>query len=207
MKQHPAKYNDKFSNIFIDMLSDKNLILDPFAGTGKLSQMIQNPVVCLEIEPDWATGIIGDATRMPFKNETFDAICTSPTYGNRMADHFKDKQPEKHYRRNTYTHVLGHDLNANNSGKLQWGTAYRYFHTVVWNECNRVLKPNGSFILNIKDHIRNKEIQNVTDWHISELERIGFDIVKHAKIQVESLKHGANQNRVDYESIILFKKS
>jgi tRNA G10 N-methylase Trm11 len=204
--KHPAKYNDKFSSFFKTILHGKDLILDPFAGTGKLKQLLSQEVICLEIEPEWATDIIGNALYLPFKDESFDAICTSPTYGNRMADSFNDNQLEKHYIRNTYTHSIGRKLHPDNSGQMQWGVYYRNFHKSAWKESIRVLKPNGVFCLNIKDHIRNGIIQPVTDWHISVLEYYGLKLIHHHKIPISGLKYGSNTQRVEYESIIEFKK-
>ena len=109
---HPAKYSDILLPVFRGMLSGCKDILDPFAGTGKL-RLVFPDCTLLEIEPEWASisgAIVGDATKMPFADCTFDAICTSPTYGNRMADSFIDHQIEKQYKRNTYTHQLGRKL-------------------------------------------------------------------------------------------------
>lgn len=205
---HPAKYNNKFSSVFNVILHDCNLILDPFSGTGKLKQMIDNPnVVCLEIEPEWATDILGNALSLPFRDHTFDAICTSPTYGNRMADSFIDNQPGKHYKRNTYTHTLGRKLHPDNSGQIQWGDKYKNFHERAWKECLRVLKPGGKFCLNIKDHIRNKTIQPVTQWHIDTLKSNNLILKAHYKILVSGLTYGSNPNRLEYESILYFLKA
>jgi SAM-dependent methyltransferase len=206
--KHPAKYNNKFLPYFKKILCNYNVILDPFAGTGKLKQLFpERDIICLEIEPGWATDIIGNALYLPFVNESFDAICTSPTYGNRMADTFTDKQPEKHYKRNTYTHTLGEKLHPDNSGTMQWGEKYKRFHVEAWRECLRVLKPNGVFCLNIKDHIRNNSLQHVTRWHINILTKeCGLKLIKHYKIPVNGLKYGSNNQRVNYESIIHFKK-
>ena len=86
----------------------------------------------------------------------FDGICTSPTYGNRMADSHDAKDGSS---RNTYTHKLGRKLDVNNSGKMQWGNEYKKLHTKAWNECFRVLKNDGVFILNFKNHIKKgKEV-------------------------------------------------
>lgn len=207
MKDHPAKYNDKFASYFKKILHDCDLILDPFAGTGKLKDMISMPnIVCLEIEPEWANDILGDTLFLPFKNKSFDAICTSPTYGNRMADKYIDNRPDKHYKRYTYTHTLGRELHDDNSGNLQWGSKYREFHECAWRECVRVLKPDGIFCLNIKDHVRNKQRQHVTQWHIDTLSKLGLTKIKHYKIKTGGLTHGENPQRINYESIIHFVK-
>jgi DNA modification methylase len=170
--RHPAKYSDVLLPIFEEMLLGCKEILDPFAGTGKLKSIFPNATL-LEIEPEWAClsgAIVGDATNMPFINESFDAICTSPTYGNRMADSFIDHQSEKKYTRNTYTHSIGRKLSANNSGAMQWGDKYRGLHRKAWVECFRVLKPGGKFVLNISNHIRKGQELFATEWHIEELE-------------------------------------
>lgn len=184
--KHPAKYSDVLLPVFDRYLPDDNhQILDPFAGTGKLKQIRPNCTL-LEIEPEWADycgAIIGDATAMPFEDAYFDAICTSPTYGNRMADSFQDKQVKKQYKRNTYTHVLGRKLSDNNSGAMQWGDKYRQLHSKAWQECFRVLRKDGIFLLNISDHIRAGKIIPVTDWHIATLVEVGFIKREHIKVE------------------------
>lgn len=208
--KHPAKYSDVLLPIFDKYLpDDTHLILDPFAGTGKLKKIRANSIL-LEIEPEWANScgaIVGDATAMPFGNDYFDAICTSPTYGNRMADSFQDHQVEKNYKRNTYRHALGRPLAENNSGGMQWGERYRAFHTKAWAECYRVLKPGGVLILNISDHIRAGQIIAVTAWHIDTLINAGFIEKEHIKCETKRQRFGENRLlRVDYESIIIFNK-
>lgn len=209
MVKHPAKYSDELMPILKKMIGDSDKILDPFAGTGKLAS-IAPTCTLLEIEPEWAAlsgAIVGDATDMPFPNCSFDVVCTSPTYGNRMADSFVDRKPDKKYKRNTYTHVLGRKLSDNNSGAMQWGVRYRELHEKAWLECYRVLKPNGALVLNISNHIRNGCEVDVTAWHESYLKSIGFIKIDHVKVPTKRNGFGANREaRVSFESVIKFKK-
>jgi len=183
-------------------------ILDPFAGTGKLRN-IRSDAYLIEIEPEWAAinnATIGDALDMPWDNDFFDSVCTSPTYGNRMADNFVDHQKEKKYKRNTYRHALGRQLHENNSGVLQSGEKYKAFHRIAWNEVKRVLKNNGRFILNISNHIRRGVIQDVSGWHCKYLIEIGFVLENEIRVKTKRNRYGENRKvRVEYESVFIFK--
>jgi tRNA G10 N-methylase Trm11 len=95
--------------------------------------------------------VVGDALALPFPDATFDAVVTSPTYGNRMADHHHARDGSLRY---SYTHTLGRSLHPNNSGTLHWGAEYQRFHSLAWREVWRVVRPGGRFVLNIKDHVR-----------------------------------------------------
>ncbi len=129
LMKHPATYNNKFMPIFANLLKGYHNILDPFAGTGKIGLIKEHgyigKITCNEIEEEWINNCmypidnwyVSDASNMNWANDNkFDAICTSPTYGNRMADHHNAKDNSK---RITYKHYLGRDLNVENTGKLQ----------------------------------------------------------------------------------------
>ena len=184
-------------------------ILDPFAGTGKLKNIFPDAIL-LEIEPEWAViskAIVGDALYLPFRDQIFDAVVTSPTYGNRMADNFVDHQREKKYVRNTYRHTLGRELTKNNSGAMNWGKSYRELHKSAWNEVYRVLNRDGLFLLNISDHIRKGKIIEVSKWHYDYIISVGFNFINEIKVGTKRQRMGANRNlRVSYESVFLFKK-
>jgi len=229
---HPARYSDPLIPIFAELLEkhafcdDEHLVLDPFAGTGKIHKLRDYgyATIGIEIEPEWAAmhdgTIVGDALNLPFPAEysrapdleageyhtgEIGAICTSPTYGNRLADHHNASDPES---RRSYTHDLGRELHANNSGAMHWGDEYRDFHERAWTEAVRVLMWDGVFILNIKDFIRNGEWQHVTNWHLTTLAGLGLRLIEVRAIPLRGLRQGANSSaRVPFETVAVFKKS
>ena len=204
--RHPAKYSDQLLPVIAEMLSGSDLILDPFGGTGEKLHGIRPDAICLDLEPEWARvgcDLVGNALHLPFADGTFDAVATSPVYGNRMSDSFIDGQPDKKYDRNTYTHKLGRKLHPMNSGAMNWGEKYRQFHWWAWKEVKRVVKPDGIFVLNIKDHYRKFKRIYATDWHIEALETIGFIEVSRRDIACTGNRQGQNGDaRIEYESVI-----
>ena len=208
--QHPAKYTDVLLPVMASMLRGRRRILDPFGGTGKVF-LLENwigagvEIQAIELEPEFAAvnprTRVGNALALPWPADYFDAICTSPTYGNRMADGLMDK-----WRRISYTDRIGRKLHPDNSGAMQWGPKYRAFHVTAWTEARRVLQVGGAFVLNIKDHIRGGVVQPVTQWHIDALTGLGFRLVRHEHVPTPSMRYGANSDkRIEYESVILFE--
>lgn len=216
LTRHPAKFTNRFMPVFAELLKGYPAALDPMAGTCKLAQIwdhgYEGRIYCNELEPEWALQAdervwltIGDARQMPYASGSIPAICTSPTYATRMADHHEAKDAS---RRNTYTHSLGRPLTKGNTGNMNWGDTYRATHQLIWQECHRVLADGGLFILNISDHIRKGKIIPVTDWHIETLLEYEFVLVEHRKVETPRLRHGANSAlRVPFESIVVMRKA
>lgn len=207
--KHPAKYTDSLLPVFAGMLNGSERVLDPFGGTGKIFNLLNvHPnlnISAVEIEPEWTRldkrMICGDALRLPFQDNTFDACLTSPCYGNRLSDKFLDDGT----RRITYANSLGRNVSQRSSASLQWGREYREFHVKAWTEVRRVLKLNGYFILNIKNHIRGGKEQYVTEWHIGELFAMGFSVDGWERVPTPSMRFGQNHKaRIEYESVIKF---
>lgn len=210
--RHPARYSKQLLPIMASALAGYRHVLDPMAGTGERLLSIRPDAYLNEIQPQWAAisqqhtafSFVGDALDLQWEDGYFDAVCTSPTYGNRMADHHNAKDGS---RRNTYTHTLGQTLQPNNSGVLQWGDAYRRFHMKAWQEVWRVLRPGGRFVLNISDHIRKGEIVNVSEWHTVYLQLMGFRLVEAHQVETPRQRHGRNGNlRVECEWVYVFDK-
>jgi len=213
--KHPATYTESFIPKFAELLSGCSNVLDPFAGVGKLALIkdygFKGRVVCNEIEREWAEmgkynvdeWSIGDAANLQFANCEFDAICTSPTYGNRMADHYNESNASK---RITYRHYLGRPLSEGNTGKMQWGEEYRQKHVEIYKECLRVLKSDGLMILNVSDHIRKGQVVNVVEWHKETLLSFGMKLIDEIKIETPRMRFGQNYNsRVRHECILVFR--
>lgn len=205
--RHPAKFSEDIITIFSEEVKDYPKVLDPFAGTGRIHRL-PNETVGIEIEPEWANmhpdTIVGDATNLPFPNDCFDAVATSPTFANRMADHHNAKDPSK---RMTYRHTLGRPLHRDNTGRMQWGDKYRTMHELAWAECWRVTKPGGRFVFNIKDHIREGKKQEVCAWHIKTLNDLGYVMVAMIPVHARGMRYGENRDlRMLHEYVVVFDK-
>ena len=208
--KHPAKYTDSLLPVMAGMLRGRRRILDPFGGTGKVF-LLEHwlgagvEIQAVELEPEFAAvnprTKVGNALALPWPDGYFDAVNTSPTYGNRMADCLQDN-----WQRISYTDRLGRKLSPDNSGAMRWGPKYRAFHVAAWTEARRVLQEGGAFVLNIKNHIRAGKVQPVTEWHIEALTALGFRLQRHERVNTPSMRYGANSDkRVEYESVILFQ--
>ncbi len=216
MIKHPATYTNSFIPKFAELLIGCENVLDIFGGVGKLALIKEHgftgKVICNELEREWAETSthkvdewhIGDAANMAWaESNSFDAICTSPTYGNRMADHHNAKDGSK---RVTYKHFLGRDLNEANTGKMQWGENYRQKHLEIYKECGRVLKNGGLMIVNVSDHIRKGQVVNVVEWHKDALTNFGMKLLNEIKIETPRMGLGQNaKSRVQHECILVFK--
>lgn len=215
--EHPARFSDPILDTIATHVAGSEIVLDPFAGTGRVHELRERAGVIetigIEIEPEWADKHpdtrLGDALDLGASGigpESVDRIVTSPTYGNRMADHHDAKDGSV---RNTYKHTLGRDLADNNSGQMQWGDEYRQFHRLAWAEAVAALKPGGHFTINIKNHIRNGKVQRVVEWHIETLmHEFGLHMYALDVVPTKGLASGANDSvRTTHEYVMTFEKA
>jgi len=209
---HPAVFSSPILPALGRLLEPEHArVLDPFAGVGRIHELSQYvdwqiETVGVEIEVEWAdlheATIVGSALSLPFGADGFDAVVTSPTYGNRLADSHNAQDGSV---RRSYTHDLGRKLSEENSGDLHWGPTYREFHGTAWSEVRRVLRPSGRLVLNISDHIRQRKRQYVASWHTECLLDLGFVLVDAARVETQRLRVGSNASaRVRSELVLAF---
>lgn len=233
---HPAVFSDKVLQVGAELIHDQMRrwgsplhILDPFAGTGRvhlLTALLDGTpgpanlgyttlTAGVELEPEWAAlhprTIVGDATRLPATwTDKWDVVFTSPCYGNRFADHHDAQDGST---RRTYRHDLGRMPTPGSAAVLQWGPEYRRLHEQAWSEVRRVLRPGrsrrargGLFVLNVKDHVRQHERQQVSRWHRDVVLALGFELVKTRRVKLAGMGFGENRDaRIPFETIYAFR--
>lgn len=185
-------------------------VLDPFAGIGGIHALspIHYRTTGVELEQEWAEqhplNEVGNALHLRWRRGTFNAIATSPCYGNRIADHHDARDDSK---RHTYKHYLGRDLSPESAAALQWGDEYRVFHTQAIMEATRVCKKDAWWALNMSDHFRAGHIQPVTSWWITALTALGWEWVDAFPIHTRRLRHGAHSRlRAQVEWVLLLQR-
>jgi tRNA G10 N-methylase Trm11 len=187
-------------------------VLDPFAGIGTTAKLLpEYEVVGVEIEREWAeqeaSTVCGDAYQVVPTLGLFDAVLTSPAYGNRMADDFNASKPSS---RITYRHRLGRPLSENTTSNLHFGRKARKYedlHEKIWRVCVEALSPAGVFILNCKDFIANGEAREVTEWHVQVLQDYGLEVFGKEQVFSRGMRFGANrEKRIDYEWVVALRK-
>jgi len=217
VKKHPAVFNDTYLPTMAYVLRGKDKILDPFAGTGKIAKIKEHGykgyIVCNEIEPEWANTNLynvdewhcGDAAHMDWaKDEEFDAISTSPTFGNRMADGYN---PNSKWERIGYAEYLKRPLSNENTGSMQWGEKYKNKHIECYFEFLRVLKHGGLLVINVSNHIRGKEEVDVVGWHKDTLKCMSLKEIDDLTFATPRMRRGENNKaRVKYEHLLIMAK-
>lgn len=214
---HPAVYSDAVLDAFRELLAEHcdeaGLLVDPFAGTGRVHELQADgwDTIGVELEPEWANlhpdtihgdsrnlcDVVYDATQA----EVVDVIATSPAYGNRLADYYAASDPEA---RRSYGIDLGRRLSEGNGAALQWGTDYQSLHEKVWGQAVDLLAPGGLFLLNCKNHRRDGKVQQVIAWHIRSLVDLGLQVVDERELVPAGL---ANTTAAKLpERVIAFRK-
>lgn len=187
-------------------------VLDPMAGIGRIHDLDRCGVyetIGVELEQEWVDAhpktLQGDVTDLPDEwFDSFDAVVTSPPYGNRMADHHNAKDGSK---RITYKHVLGRDLTDGSGAGMQWGFSYQRWATSVVDAMAYMVKPGGLVVLNISNHIRKGQEMLVSEYWLTELLRYGLKFERAIDVDTPRMGFGENGNlRVDREWVFVTRK-
>ena len=181
---HPATYPQAVMAIFRDIIPTGSRVLDPFGGVGTIHELRPDVEThAIEIEAEWAAAsphtTHGDSTRAGdlFPVGHFDAIATSPAYGNRLADAFYNAADAQS--RNSYALDLGRALDDGNGAGMHFAKDGRYedLHRAVWAAVVPLLRPGGLFVLNCKDFQRDGKLMRPTGWNLEVLTGLGLRVV------------------------------
>lgn len=190
--KHPAKYSEEIVRTLDRLVRAEAravgstaatplAVLDPFAGVGRVHRLRRPNVFTagIEIEPEWAgchpdtlcDDSLAVLPHMAASGVEVDVVATSPTYGNRMADHHDARDGS---RRRSYKHDLGRMPAPGSSSTLPWGPDYWAFHVRAYRAIYGVLRPGGLFLLNVSDFYRRKQIVPAVEWHRGAAMGAGF---------------------------------
>jgi hypothetical protein len=207
--KHPAKFSEPILRRLEGMLAAERsrvrkagllpglaplLVLDPFAGVGRIHQLARKSIrtTGIEIEAEWAACHRNTVHADMFEwlncdehDGRWDVIATSPTYGNRFADHHNAQDGST---RRSYTHDIGHELHPNNSGWMHWGPKYWAFHARAYPVMLRALTPGGLLLLNVSDFYKGQQLVPAVAWHRGAAMGAGF-------------VHGGNDARIETDRL------
>jgi len=183
------------------------IIHDPFAGAGlRLGSLCDELGLTysgrdLELwDPRDERVKVGDSTLARNYPSSPYIICTSPTYGNGVNDHFKPKDTS---RRLTYRVALGHALHPHNTGRYS-GRGSRKGELEYWRLHEECVKHwPDVVVVNVKDSIRKGKVYPLgTKWRVL-LMRYGYTITTH-KVPVSGWRYGTNHDaREDFEWVLV----
>jgi hypothetical protein len=206
--KHPAKFSAEILPVLYELCAGKpkgSILLDPFAGTGMAALVAERcgyRYMGVEIEPEWASlhpnTICADSATVVLSKRP-RVICTSPAYGNRMADQYlgspKDHASGKPIKRSTYAISLGRRLAPENGAGFQWGTKYKDLHERVWTNITQQCIHGTEMVLNVSDHERGHTRRPVVAWHVHTLEGLGWAEVEAVAVSTRRFKNGANRDK------------
>lgn len=246
---HPAQYSPEVLEAIDEVLASNHplsprmglRILDPYAGKGSgvdAWAATGYDAIGVELEPEWGCAspriVQGSALQLSALDlgGTFDAVITSPCYGNRMADNHEAKDPCKACvpgmsdaptldasggvcktcggtglsSRITYRHKLGRMPSQGSAAVMQWGNAYRHHHSQFVHSAIDVLEPEALIIINMKNHIRDGREQLVSEWWVNTLLVRGCRLLEVRPVRTQGMGFGANADaRTDREFLIVVR--
>jgi len=202
-RPHHSRFNPGIIESIEARIGDSKMILDPMAGTMERLRVLEDrdrgwhQVWGIEYEQEWVDGYPhtrlqqGDARKLPFPSEHFDAIVVSPSYGNRDSDRTGDWWDNAD--RKTYAAALGRNVSEGSLCVPFEDERYKTGHTLAWAESVRVLKTGGLFVINLKNHIKKGQIIRVSQWHRNVLRDVlGMEEIDDTSIATKGRLSGEN---------------
>lgn len=111
--------------------------------------------------------------------------------------------------RNTYAHSLrrqGGDVVPGSAAVEQWGWRYRDLHQSFIVEAMRVVVEGGLLLVNMSNHLRDGEEQQVVEWWVNQLLHRQCTLVEVRRVGTRRNRKGANRDeRVDGEVVIAMR--
>ena len=219
LPEHPAKFPqrviDEIAALLPYYVGPGSSILDPFAGVGGIHDLRGHgyQTMGVEIVGKWAFArsgtVLGDATEiaMIFAGQQFDAVVTSPTWGNGLGQ----RSPHPNAgdgKRYAYADAVGEKLEPTNTGGVRFGKRYRALHETVWAQCNELLRPGGILMFNCRDSPNGQKMPRpVTGWHITALQALGLELDVISAVAARGIGHGERRNSIgDAELIVVMRK-
>lgn len=216
LPEHPAKFSAEVLAVLQRLVSDEAtrlarppVILDPFAGVGRIHDLVGCITIGVELEPEWAAcrhgTYVGDATNLvDHEDGQYDAVMTSPCYGNRLADHHNAKDGS---RRMSYRTSLGRPPTEGSAAVMHWGDAYRELHLRAIAEFVRVVRPGGLVVVNMSNHVRKREVQRVVEWWTVALLTRGLLLERVIPVATPRMRFGQNHAaRTSHELVIVTRR-
>lgn len=221
--EHPAKFSKRCLAEIALLLGPytPGRLLDPFAGVGGVHTLaaLGWETVGVEAVAKWAAAhpdtIHGDSTELCpglFAPDSFDAVVTSPTWGNGL----NQRAPNANAgdgKRYTYPDIAGERMADTNTGGARFGKTergtYRRLHVVIWPQVVRALRPDGILVLNCRDSSDGSGgVRAVTGWHIEQLQRCGMRLGAMSCVTARGMAWGERRRWVgDGELLVVMHKT
>lgn len=179
---HPAKMHPELARILVrEYVPEGGLLLDPFAGIGTVAWAAEKEgrrAIGLDVERGYVerahgTGVVGDARSLPFVDESFDGVVTSPPYGEAIGragdrDPAKSAAGKQRYEIKRFGRIMsGHttygDMHPLNLGALPLERKQEGRATFVRSmpgivaEVARVLRPGACSVWVVRDQRRGRK--------------------------------------------------
>jgi hypothetical protein len=136
-----------------------------------------------------------------------DMWVTSPTYGNRMADHH-DAQDDS--TRHGYAFYLGRLPSEGSTSVMPWGPDYWEAHAEAYRLMLAASRPGAPLVLNVSNFPKANAMVDAVEWHRGAAIGAGWLVdrsTRVVKIETSRLRHGQNwQDRATHEVVMSFRK-